>query len=227
MRMPQETSEVIKWLNLADNDYLSARLLIRRGLLIQGTILSSTSIEKYLKTVCKIKRISFKTQGEKAHNVNDLYNLIKDEKSSINEDYLALLVNAYKLRYPDRLAVEYNIALNQAKALVGLDEAVFKIRSRIKLIGAERRSLFEEQIAQKDELLCQGNHAFGDANRDDLFKDPVACYEMRELKNGVWMEAHYIAIVNDDDKYNVEGLKTGSSDLEYKLQNAPIDLSKK
>jgi len=221
---PNQANEIIAWLGLADNDYLAARTLLRRGLLVQGTILANSAIEKYLKTVHRIKNIGFDTRGEKAHNLVKLYKSLKetDSRKDLNESYLALLIRAYKLRYPDRLEKEYNLALNQGKMLVGLDETVFKIRSRIEFSGTRRPFKFDLLIHQKDETLMQANHTFGEAKREDLFKGPLTWYEMRVLKNGVWMEATYIAPAIDDGSYDVEGFRHGSSDREYLLQAAPI-----
>lgn len=74
---PNQANEIIAWLGLADNDYLAARVLLRRGLLIQGAILVNSAIEKYLKTVHRIKKIKFDTRGERAHNLVNLYRRLK------------------------------------------------------------------------------------------------------------------------------------------------------
>src|SRR5882724_1639959 len=100
---PKKKSTIIGWLNVADDDYLSARVLIDNGLLIQGAVLSCTSIEKYLKMIHAIFDIKFASRGD-PHNVLDLYKSIKkhDAKINLNEDYLKLLVKIYKFRYPDK-----------------------------------------------------------------------------------------------------------------------------
>ncbi len=225
--MSNQVNEIIAWLQLADDDYIAARTLLRQGFLVQGAIFSHSSIEKYLKLVHRIQNISFKTRGEKAHNLLKLYEKLKknDSRKDLNESYLSLLVKVYKLRYPDRLNEEFNLALHQAKTLVGLDETVFKIRSRIQIKGADpdRPFEFEKLISENYEPLLQGNHSFGKAKRADLFKEPLLWYETRVLKNGNWMKATYVATAKDDGNYDLEGLRRGSSDREFILQNAPIN----
>lgn len=223
--MQNQVGKIIAWLGLADNDYVAARTLLRQGLLVQGSILASSAIEKYLKTVHLIKNMVFETRGEKAHDVLNLYRQLKgkDSRKNLNESYLSLLNRAYKLRYPDRLEKEFNIALHQAKTLIGLDETVFKIRSRIRMVGAEQRLRFEVLMEQKDEQLLQANHTFGDAKRDELFQRPLFWYEMRILKNEAWLEVQYIAKAEDDGNYDVEGFRHGATDREFLLQAAPID----
>ena len=222
--MQNQTEKIIAWLGLADNDYIAARSLLRQGLLVQGTILACFAIEKYFKTVHLIENKEFKKQGEKAHDVLGLYAQLKKfaPRQNLNESYLATLNKAYKLRYPDKLEKEFNIALHQAKTLVGLDETVFKIRNRVKIVRANRPFKFEQLIEQKNEQLLQGNHTFGDAKRDELFQQPLLWYEMRVLKNETWMEANYVATAKDDGKYDVQGFRHGSSNKEFKLQAAPI-----
>lgn len=42
---------MLRWLEWAGNDYIAARLLFLNNLLVQGSGLSNTTIEKYLKTL--------------------------------------------------------------------------------------------------------------------------------------------------------------------------------
>jgi len=223
--MQNKIGKIIAWLGLADNDYIAARSLLRQGLLVQRATLACSAIEKYLKTVHLIKDKKFGTYGQKAHDTVSLYTQLKKfaPRQDLNESYLATLNKAYKLRYPDRLEKEFNLALHQAKTLVGLDETVFKIRSRIKIIGVDRPFKFEQLIKQKNEQLLQGNHTFGNAKRNELFQQPLLWYEMRVLKNEVWMEATYVAVAKDDGKYDIQGFRHGSSDKEFKLQATPIN----
>ncbi len=218
--------EIVAWRDLADSDYIASRMLLRNGFLLQGAILANSAIEKYLKAVLRIVGISFMTQGEKAHDLINLCKKLKkfDEKVNINESYLNLLNKAYKLRYPDRIKEEYNIALSQVKTLVGLDETVFKIRKHINITGNEREFKFDVLLKEKNEPLLQGNHTFGKTKRNELFKKPLLWYEMRKLKYGNWMEASYLGMAQDDGKYNLEGLKHGLSEREYKLQTEPFGL---
>jgi HEPN domain-containing protein len=223
--MPEQ---VISWLTLADDDYVASRTLLRSGLLLQGAILANSAIEKYLKTAHRILNISFQTRGEKAHELSTLYKQLheKSPETELNESYLTFLTRAYKMRYPDRLEEEYNLAISQAKTLVGLDETVFKIRNRIQLKG-ERPFSFDMLLEKRHEPLTQGNHAFcAEFKREELFKNPVLCYEVRVLKNGVWMEATYTAHVEDDNKYDLEAWRHGSTDREFNLQWTPIQQEK-
>ena len=55
MNMP--TLKIQSFLKVGYDDYLSARILINHKLLLQGTILANTSIEKYLKAILIFKGV--------------------------------------------------------------------------------------------------------------------------------------------------------------------------
>ncbi|MDD4900826.1 MAG: hypothetical protein PHS62_01775 [Patescibacteria group bacterium] len=98
-----QARDITAWLSLADNDYLAARTLIRRGLLVQGAILSNSAIEKYLKTVHRIKNIKFDKRGEKAHNLVNLYNQLKetDSRKDLSESFSKFSVRIFAKKSSD------------------------------------------------------------------------------------------------------------------------------
>lgn len=224
--MQNKTGEIIVWLGLADDDYLAARTLLRQGLVVPGSILSASAIEKYLKTVHLIHNKPFETFGKKAHDVYHLYKNLEDhlyKEKPLNESYLRALNKAFRLRYPDRLEKEFSIALHQGKMLVGLDETVFKIRNRIKFQGAERPFKFDLMIKENDPHLMQGNYAFGIAKRGEAFSQPLVWYEMRVLENGAWLQVYNPSTATDDNEYNLDGLRHGDSDKQFILQAPALD----
>jgi len=229
--MSNQQTDIIIWLQSADNEYIAARTLLRQGLILQGVILSASVIEKYLKAVHLINNVSFDTQGEKAHNVLNLYKNLPSVYSEkpLNESYLRFLNNAYKLRYPDKTPEGFNVALHQGKMLVGLDETVHKIRKRVQIKtsdGGDFKTMFDHLIEHKDDHLLNGNHAFGAASRESAFEQPLLWYEMRILKNGAWLEAHNVSLAKDDGNYDLKGLQKGSSDRQFILQ-APVMTAEK
>jgi hypothetical protein len=84
------------FLALALNDYLAARLLLRSGLLPQGTALAATSVEKHLKAVLALDNIFTKkhlgcsgllTLREKNHS---------DLAATLNRDFMRFLDRAFR-----------------------------------------------------------------------------------------------------------------------------------
>jgi HEPN domain-containing protein len=92
----------LHWIRWADADYLSARLLLLQGLLVQGAALANTAIEKYLKAVFCHAQVKI----PHGHAIDALYAKVKaigPTNLDLNESFLRLLRKAYKLRYPDDL----------------------------------------------------------------------------------------------------------------------------
>lgn len=122
----EKAEKCFLWVDLADSDYFAARLLLLNDALVQGSVLSNTTIEKYLKSLFVISDLKV----PKIHNICKLYNKIKTAgiELKINEEYLALLFKSYLLRYPFDLPAGFNIGLYRAKLLVELDHTVYEIR---------------------------------------------------------------------------------------------------
>ncbi|MDQ1313134.1 MAG: hypothetical protein QG605_1673, partial [Euryarchaeota archaeon] len=126
----EKGSMAFRWIGWADNDYIAARLLLLNDVLaqgsalIQGSSLSNTAIEKYLKAL--FVHLDLKIpKGFKGHDISNLYGEIKKKGITldISEDYLAMLFKSYRLRYPD-LNPGDNFILCKTKLLVELDRTV-------------------------------------------------------------------------------------------------------
>ena len=127
----------------ANNEYIASRLLLLNDALVQGSGLSNTTIEKYLKALFVLLGLEI-PKGFKGHNICNLYDKIKKKgiELKINEEYLALLVKAYRLRYFDNLEPGFNIALNRTKLLVELDHTVYEIRKGFNFGIGDKKRLF-------------------------------------------------------------------------------------
>lgn len=220
----QQAKESLQWVGWADNEYIAARQLLLSNFLIQGSGLSNTTIEKYLKALFALLGLKI-PRGFKGHNIYDLYNKINAQGINlpINKKYLALLFKSYKLRYPDDLEPGYNIALNRTKLLIELDHTVYKIRKGFDFHNSNKKvvTIMEGFNEENKSILLNKNCFFGSYNRQDLFKENCFCYELRVLNNGEILEASYCTTrINDDDKFEEEGLKP--ADTGYQLKNEHI-----
>jgi HEPN domain-containing protein len=212
----EKGSMVLQWIGWADNDYIAARLLLlndelaQESALIQGSSLSNTAIEKYLKAL--FIHLDLKIpKGFKGHNVSNLYSEIKKKGITldISEEYLAMLFKSYRLRYPD-LNIGDNFILCKTKLLVELDRTVYEIRSgfNFERKGEKIKTRIEELKEKNNPILLDKNCYFGNYNRAALFQEKNPCYELRIEKNGVPIEAFiYRSRINDDGKFDGEALK--------------------
>jgi HEPN domain-containing protein len=205
---------ILHWLGLADEDYLAARLLILKGFLKQGVILSNTAIEKYLKTFLFY-------HGETnpwGHDTLAIYNSIHnyaDKISSINKGFITFLSKAYLLRYTDELPNQYNIHLDQIKILVELDRTVYAIRKNFKFENGEGKPVstrLDFLIENKDYVLLEKNSCFGNYDQVALFKEKsqwlsLLVYGDHNIIEGLGE----IEGTMDDGKFDIVGIREGAS----------------
>jgi hypothetical protein len=65
--------KTIQWVSWADNEYIAARQLLLADLLVQGSSLSNTTIEKYLKALFMLLGM----KNPRIHNIDKLYENLK------------------------------------------------------------------------------------------------------------------------------------------------------
>ncbi len=170
-------------------------------------------MQKYLKTVLLMKSIGF-PRGNRGHNVVLLYEKLVSAGIGLglNLEFLALLVKAYGLRYPDDLKPGFNIVLEQTKIIAELDTTVHTIRKgfQFQQQNVNRPTTLEALAGAKNDQLLDRNCVFGTASRRDLFAGPTHVYELRILPNGATLEATYEAQgIADDGRFDTEALRPG------------------
>ena len=206
-----DAGSVLTWLGWADEDYLAARTLLLENLLVQGAAFSNTAIEKYFKTLFVLQALPF----PRTHNIVSLFQEIKAQgiNLKLNDQYLQLLVKAYKMRYPDDLEPGFNFAMVQTKMLVELDATVHTIRKGFgfRKDGKPITTRFDLLVTDENSLLVKRNCCFGNQNRQTLFREASGCYEIRVLATDpTFRQASYqVTSLDDDGVFNMEGLKPG------------------
>jgi len=221
----EASTDTLMWLGWADSDYLGARVLLLTGLVVQGATLACTSIEKYLKAVCKISGESFENVG---HGVSKLNGILTNRGIPQNLDvqFLRYLDKAYKLRYPDDLNPGFNIALNSIATLAQLDLSVGRIRQRFNFQknGKSVSTKFDEALKRGTQELIAKNCVFGQASQADLFAEESWSYDLRILENRTVMEASYkVGCIAGDNHFDRGGLTPveGSEGKSYNLAWPP------
>jgi hypothetical protein len=204
-----------RWLSWADQDYIAARVLLLKRLIVQGSGLSNTAIEKYLKTALILRGIPF-PRGRYGHDVVLLNeSLIRaDVDLKLNAQYLNILTKSYRLRYPDDLEAGFNVVLEQVKMLTELDSAERRIRKGFEFKEGDRRQQMRVDflLEQKAPELLERNCAFGECSRVGLFSESSQTYELRILPEGVPLEAIYETdTIKDDGRFDLEALKPGKN----------------
>ncbi|MGV8127773.1 MAG: HEPN domain-containing protein [Methanothrix sp.] len=197
-----------KWIVWAGNEYAAARLMLLNDELIQGSILSNTAIEKYLKAL-------FVASGMKVphiHNICKLHDKLKAEGLAldINEEYLALLYKSYLLRYPDDLKVGFNIYLSRTKLLAELDRTVYEIVKNLAFSrdGKTTSGIEDLKARTHSPSFLTKNCSFGGYDSVVLFEEHSPCYELRVETGDNIIEAFLMRNrIRDDRKFDIEALK--------------------
>lgn len=209
------------------NDYVAARVLLLSGLLEQGAILGSTSIEKACKAILAFHGNESRGHLKKAH-WNAVKNFDKNLWSLLRQDFLELNKKAFLLRYTDDLPVNFNIVIAQREYLAELDHTIISL---IQGFGAhhdksEQGTKLTQLLNSKDSRLLMDNHVLGNIPKSEfIYFLPQQIYELRYVPLFGPVEVTYSSIrpakqelfTRPGNKFHAEG-KTHH----YELSHYPI-----
>lgn len=178
------------------NDYVAARVLLISGLLQQGAILGSTSIEKACKAILAFHGNESRGHLKKAH-WNAVKNFDKSLWVQLKQDFLELNRKAYLLRYTDDLPVNFNIVIAQREYLAELDHTVISL---VRGFGFQNEASsqgtkFTQLLASGDSRLLADNHVLSHKNKNEfIYSIPQQIYEMRYVPMLGPVEVSYYSI---------------------------------
>ncbi|HNE04989.1 MAG TPA: hypothetical protein PLT08_10755 [Anaerolineales bacterium] len=161
-----------EFLLLAYKDYIAARHLLRNEMLLQGTILASTCLEKYFKAI-----LILKSKRYTKHLSQTLCNEIKDFDGSLynklDQSFLNLLIKCYRLRYLDNITDTFSVILVQYQLLAELDYTVSKIEGNIHIYQNDQKLIlnYEQAWREKDKSLVDENHIYHGVSSDKFIQE--------------------------------------------------------
>lgn len=192
------TQSTLGFLNLGFKDYLAARVLLNSGLLLQGTTLALTAVEKYFKAILA-------TQGNYSHgHLNNAHlNAVKafDPKlySSLNESFLLFLQKCYQLRYFDTIEKGFSLIIVQQPTLAELDYTISEIQKRFKIQRGDEKiiTMYDSALSEKNKDLFLNNYILDDGDKNSyLLKEGNLVYTMRLDEIRGLIEVSYVAVKN-------------------------------
>lgn len=178
------------------NDYVAARVLLVSGLLQQGAILGSTSIEKACKAILAFHGNESRGHLKKAH-WNSVKNFDKNLWSQLKQDFLELNRKAYLLRYTDNLPVDFNIVIAQREYLAELDHTIISL---VQGFGFQnevsgQRTKFTQLLNSGDSRLLIDNHVLSHKPKSEfIYSNPQQIYELRYVPSFGPVEFSYSSI---------------------------------
>jgi len=193
---PQNTSNILSFLNLGFKDYIAARVLLNSGLLLQGATLASTSVEKYFKAIMAFRGDFSEGHLKKAH-LNSVKNYDPKLYASLNESFLLFLQKCYRLRYFDNIEVGFSLAVVQRPILAELDFTISNIQKRFTLKRGDEKliTIYDSALEAKNADLFLNNYILKDIDKDAFIEQEESLvYEMRLDDSHGLIEVIYTAV---------------------------------
>lgn len=202
--------KISQFLDLGYKDYIGARVLLMSGLLLQGAILGSTAVEKYLKAILAFKGNVSHGHLKSAH-IRAAKNFDSRLGKMLNDKFLLLLQRVYEMRYIDSLSVGFNIVIAYREFLAELDFTCQMLHESFKLNinGAQVLSSYHLARDQRDELLYTDNFVANNLGKQDFIRaEDQQVYEAKLCQHRGLMEISYTSTARaSDGDFTREGMK--------------------
>lgn len=185
-------------------DYLAARQLLLNNLLLQGTNLALTSVEKYFKGIKSILR----EEVPKHHDItvskfkNSLKNKFRLLHDDINFDFIKLISKSYKLRYYDDIDEGFKITLFKWKTLVELDSTINIIENSFKISNSKSNYKYLNDFKLKNKLLIKENFLSKGCKRQDYFNREEVILQIEKRSDNIIQIQYLTNDIKDDGIFN-------------------------
>ncbi|MAK67843.1 MULTISPECIES: hypothetical protein [unclassified Methylophaga] len=199
------TKDALNYQALAFRDYLAARHLLIDDFLLQGIVLSSISVEKYLKLLLAAKGVRTGKHIDRLSVFKRLFEMhLPTFFDAFDEEYLWLLSRVYDLRYYDHIRGEKTVGFYKWQVLSELDYMVNFIESSINIKNGinEIKTQYSEYVENSNIKLFRENYIFNKINKKDFMeRKGLSC-----------------TLLFDDRIIN----KFGANELIVEMQNTPV-----
>lgn len=170
-------------------------MLLNNGLVLQGAILASSSVEKYFKAIVALRGNVAPGHLKKAH-LASVKNYDPKFFARIDQSFLKMLQVVYDLRYldnPQRPKPNFTITLERRPILAELDAIVIDLQGRFKFGLGDQivRGLYEHMVDSKDFRLWENNHVLNKVDKDEFLTGRDVIYAVRIDEHLGLLEAHY------------------------------------
>lgn len=207
-------------------DYVAARLLLLNGLEIQGLILASTCMEKYLKAVLATTGKKTKVHLDSEGFVEILQKNGCDVLAYISGSFLDYLGRAYPLRYVEIDSGPASTAIEQRKLLAELDYSVSKFESSLtaQVNGVIKKSHYALAVEAHDPKVWSDNHVLEGTSKSDFVEvhSPLFCMAIKPHHEVLETRSHFKSV--NDSKFEFPKATYGGKKVEIDFGH-PVDHS--
>jgi hypothetical protein len=164
-------------IDLGYRDYIAARFLLNNQLIVQGLTLASTAIEKYLKALIVLHLKDDEQYNYHLDNLPKLKAALEKNYKDVTVDFdpvfLSILVNAYKIRYYDKLKEPIRIGLFLNQFIGELDETVHRFETSFNLPSPYKRA-----ARDKDPKLYENNFVLNKEDKKKFMEQPDLAFSI-------------------------------------------------
>lgn len=181
------------YLNNSYQDYIAARILINKGLLLQGVLLAHTSIEKLLKAVrLFFSKDKYSELKNRYHNLDllldDIRHFNQDLYNRINLGFIRNLNRCYKARYFDSIKPGIRLVIYRKSLLHELDGIYKYLYS---FIDINLETSYISDINDNNADLYENNHTLTNVCTDEYLSKNDIVYELQCKSDTMIAEMHY------------------------------------
>ncbi len=213
-------------IDLGYRDYIAARFLLNNHFIVQGLTLASTAVEKYLKAV-----IVFNLEEKQRYNYHfDKFRLLKNLLAKVNNDvtegfdpvFLAILENAFKIRYYDKIEKPIFMGFYVNQFIGELDYTIDFLENFISKTqsGGQSISLYSKAMKNNDPHLHKNNYILKKENKKDFMEKPDVGFSIYIRVGSVVHEEKVVKGGSTINKYDgkISEFTGFMSDLEMNYQ---------
>ena len=201
---------VTEFLGLGFTDYIGARILLLNGLPLQGAVLGSTSVEKYIKALVSVRGEKVKGHLKSSH-LNSLRNYVPKLYEKINLEFFKYLKHCYCLRYTDQLPLNFNIVIYARETLAELDQTIYNMEFQLNFTqsdGQETLTPYRVSLENKDERLLQDNYILSGEDKLTFLKREDIAYTLRNTPELGILSTNFTTFESPQDgKFMRKGLR--------------------
>lgn len=165
----------------AFDDYLAARLLLLNKHSLNGVILASLAIEKYLKAMLASLNIDFKNLH--LDRLDEIKQLLADTEYKVIFNYvdprfLELLSLGYRFRYYDNIKVRKTIGFATHQVLAELDcfISVFEQLIILDINGKIVETPYQRAVSNEDPQVFDNNYVLNKLDRQTFYEQETYCF---------------------------------------------------
>lgn len=171
-------------------DYIASRYLLNNDFFMAGVTLASSALEKYLKGILIIHHLKRKVHLDNLKEIKKALDRVNiNIFEELDETFLNILSDAYKLRYYDNLknALSFGFFANQL--LAELDFTINLIDSRLRITNDQTGEIvltpYRKAVNNNDVKIYLNNYLLNNISKKEFMERSSKVYALHIEKSGL------------------------------------------